>query len=396
MPVDALRCPPWRSRSRLLALAVAGAVVVATAGCAPRTSAHRPPSPRRRPAPRTAWTRGRRASSPSPPTTRVRAVVQRQQAGQRQGLRVRRRVRGGRAPRLRRRRRDLDPGHVQQRDRARARRRSTSTSTSSPSPSERKQAVDFSVAVLPGRGRRSSRIKGSKIAGATSLADLKDAKLGAQVGTTSYQAITELIKPTAKPQVFNSNDDAKKALQNGTVDGLVVDLPTAFYMTAAELDRRRDRRPAAAGRRARAVRPGAGQGLAADRLRQRGGRPARQDGTLAELEKKWLAAGGGGAPSCSVTHLRCTGRSRRRSGGGPRTGDGRRSVRVLLAPLSTAVLGTLLVVAVTGAPGWDRVRQSFLDPEIARDALPEVARRALAQRPAAGRLRASARCRSAC
>ena len=44
-----------------------------------------------------------------------------------------------------------------------------------------------------------------------------------------------MIKPTAKPQVYNSNDDAKKALQNGQLDGLVVDLPTAFYITGAEI-----------------------------------------------------------------------------------------------------------------------------------------------------------------
>jgi polar amino acid transport system permease protein len=51
----------------------------------------------------------------------------------------------------------------------------------------------------------------------------------------------------------------------------------------------------------------------------------------------------------------------------------RRAIRsVLLAALSTAVLGTLLGVLVTGAPGWDRVKQSFFDPEIARRFLPEI------------------------
>ncbi|MFD1322733.1 amino acid ABC transporter permease [Micromonospora sonneratiae] len=51
----------------------------------------------------------------------------------------------------------------------------------------------------------------------------------------------------------------------------------------------------------------------------------------------------------------------------------RQTIRsVLVAAASTAVLGTLLVVAVTGAPGWDRVKQSFLDLDIARDALPDV------------------------
>jgi polar amino acid transport system permease protein len=46
---------------------------------------------------------------------------------------------------------------------------------------------------------------------------------------------------------------------------------------------------------------------------------------------------------------------------------------VLLAALSTGVVGTLLVVTVTGAPGWPRVRQAFLDPTIARESLPAVA-----------------------
>jgi polar amino acid transport system substrate-binding protein len=100
---------------------------------------------------------------------------------------------------------------------------------------DRKKAVDFSGPYYLVR-QTVIALKSSKIAGATSISALQGAKLGAQVGTTSYQAITELVKPTGQPQVFNTNDDAKKALQNGQIDGLVVDLPTAFYMTAAELE----------------------------------------------------------------------------------------------------------------------------------------------------------------
>ncbi|MDG4780639.1 ABC transporter substrate-binding protein [Micromonospora sp. WMMD961] len=99
---------------------------------------------------------------------------------------------------------------------------------------ERKRAVDFSAPYYLVR-QTVIALKSSKIAGRTSLAELRDARLGAQVGTTSYQAITDVLKPTAKPQVYNSNDDAKKALQNGQLDGLVVDLPTAFYITGAEI-----------------------------------------------------------------------------------------------------------------------------------------------------------------
>jgi polar amino acid transport system substrate-binding protein len=78
--------------------------------------------------------------------------------------------------------------------------------------------------------------KGSAIDGATSIADLADAKLGAQVGTTSYTAITEQIQPSEDPAVFDTNDQAVQALNNGQIDGIVVDLPTAYFMTAVQLD----------------------------------------------------------------------------------------------------------------------------------------------------------------
>ncbi len=77
---------------------------------------------------------------------------------------------------------------------------------------------------------------GSAIDGATSVAELADAKLGAQVGTTSYTAITDQIQPSEDPAVFDTNDQAVQALNNGQIDGIVVDLPTAFFMTAVQLD----------------------------------------------------------------------------------------------------------------------------------------------------------------
>jgi polar amino acid transport system substrate-binding protein len=77
--------------------------------------------------------------------------------------------------------------------------------------------------------------KGTKIAGAKSIADLKGYKLGAQLGTTSYQFIKDNIKPSKQPAVFDTNDAAVASLKNGQIDGLVVDLPTAFYVTAAQV-----------------------------------------------------------------------------------------------------------------------------------------------------------------
>jgi polar amino acid transport system substrate-binding protein len=99
---------------------------------------------------------------------------------------------------------------------------------------ERKQAVDFSAPYYDVK-QAVVALNGNKFANATDIAGLKDARLGAQVGTTSYDAIGATIAPTTPAAVFNTNDDAKLALSNGQVDAIVVDLPTAFFITSAEL-----------------------------------------------------------------------------------------------------------------------------------------------------------------
>lgn len=98
---------------------------------------------------------------------------------------------------------------------------------------ERKQAVDFSSAYYSAPQAIVS-FKGSKIEGKTAIADLKGAKLGAAVGTTSLDAVKDQIG--VEPQVFNDNAAAVAALKNGQIDGLVVDLPTAFYLSAVEVE----------------------------------------------------------------------------------------------------------------------------------------------------------------
>ncbi|TCC21857.1 ABC transporter substrate-binding protein [Kribbella speibonae] len=100
---------------------------------------------------------------------------------------------------------------------------------------DRRKAVDFSSGYYDVR-QTVITTAGSKIAEAKSVADLVDAKLGAQVGTTSYTALRDVVKPKPKPAVFDTNDLAVQALKNKQIDGIVVDLPTAFYMTAAQLD----------------------------------------------------------------------------------------------------------------------------------------------------------------
>ncbi len=79
-------------------------------------------------------------------------------------------------------------------------------------------------------------LKSSKAASATTLADLKDVKLGVQVGTTSLTAVNDVIKPSTQPQVFNDSNDTVAALKTKRVDAIVVDLPTAIYLRDAELD----------------------------------------------------------------------------------------------------------------------------------------------------------------
>jgi polar amino acid transport system substrate-binding protein len=78
-------------------------------------------------------------------------------------------------------------------------------------------------------------VKGTKIASVHSKAALKGFKLGAQLGTTSYTYIANTLKPSQKPSVFPTNAGAVQALKNKQIDCLVVDLPTAFYVTAAQV-----------------------------------------------------------------------------------------------------------------------------------------------------------------
>ncbi|MEU9307841.1 ABC transporter substrate-binding protein [Streptomyces sp. NPDC048256] len=99
---------------------------------------------------------------------------------------------------------------------------------------ERKKAVDFSSGYYDVR-QAVIALKGTKAAEATSVADLKGLKLGAQVGTTSLDYIDDVVKPTRDAAVYAKNDQAKSALKNGQVDAIVTDLPTAFYITATEV-----------------------------------------------------------------------------------------------------------------------------------------------------------------
>jgi len=78
-------------------------------------------------------------------------------------------------------------------------------------------------------------VKGTPIAKVRTVAGLRKYKLGAQLGTTSYNYIVRKIRPSQQPAVYQQNVAAITALKNKQIDGLVVDLPTAFYVTAAQV-----------------------------------------------------------------------------------------------------------------------------------------------------------------
>ena len=162
---------------------------------------------------------------------------------------------------------------------------------------KRRVAVDFSSGYYDVRQAVIAR-KGTKAAAAKSVADLAGLRLGAQVGTTSYKAITDQVKPTQQPRVYDTNDLAVAALKNGQVDALVLDLPTSFYATAAQVQ----------------------DGVIVGQLPQAGGQPEqfgavldkgspltgcvtkavdalRADGTLTKLQKTFLTDAG--APELS-------------------------------------------------------------------------------------------------
>ncbi|MCI0633715.1 MAG: ABC transporter substrate-binding protein [Actinobacteria bacterium] len=101
---------------------------------------------------------------------------------------------------------------------------------------ERDEAVDFSESYYDTE-QAVVTTKGSPIDGATSLADLSEATLGAPIGTTSLSVIEEVIQPDPEPAVYDDLAAAIQDLNNGAIDGIVVDVSSAFFITAVQLDK---------------------------------------------------------------------------------------------------------------------------------------------------------------
>ena len=157
---------------------------------------------------------------------------------------------------------------------------------------KRAQAVDFSSGYYD-VAQAVVALKANKYASATTIAGLKGAKLGAQKGTTSFDAINNVIKPGRTPLEYPTNDLAVQALKNGQIDGLVVDLPTGLYVTAAQVDNSK-----IVGQLAVTGQPEQ-FGLVLDKGSSRtscvsqAGDALRADGTLANLQKQWLTTSAG-------------------------------------------------------------------------------------------------------
>lgn len=94
---------------------------------------------------------------------------------------------------------------------------------------QRDEAVDFSEGYYEVK-QAVVTVEGSVVAGATTIADLSQARIGAQIGTTSLDAVTEVVKPSEEVSVFDTTDEAVAALEGGLIDALVADLPTAWVI----------------------------------------------------------------------------------------------------------------------------------------------------------------------
>jgi len=98
---------------------------------------------------------------------------------------------------------------------------------------ERDRAVDFSDSYYE-VNQALVALQDTPITEASSVEELAEYQLGAQVGTTSLTYINDTIQPEAEPRVYDTSNDVVAALNGSQIDGIVVDLPTAFFLVGAE------------------------------------------------------------------------------------------------------------------------------------------------------------------
>ncbi len=175
---------------------------------------------------------------------------------------------------------------------------------------ERDEVVDFSDGYYEVE-QALVAAEDSSVADATSVADLRSARLGAAIGTTSLDYIEQIIQPEQQAQVFDDNAAAKAAFDAGQVDGLVFDLPTAYFITAVEipdasivgvLPRETTTGASEAGASEAGASEAAGGAEELGMLFEEGSElvpcvnqalaALRDDGTLEALEEEWLSQSG--------------------------------------------------------------------------------------------------------
>ena len=154
---------------------------------------------------------------------------------------------------------------------------------------QREQVVDFSDGYYAA-AQAVVALEGSPVADVTTIDELADYNLGAQTGTTSLTAIRDVIQPANDPLVFEDTNAAKQALQNGQIDAILADLPTAFYISAVEIEG-----STIVGQ----FQPETGEQEEFGMLFEKGSElvpcvdaalaALREDGTLDQLEQQWLS-----------------------------------------------------------------------------------------------------------
>jgi polar amino acid transport system substrate-binding protein len=100
---------------------------------------------------------------------------------------------------------------------------------------EREKVVEFSDGYFD-NAQGVLVMKDGPAADAKSLSDLEDLTIGAQVGTTALDFVSETVNPTNDPKVYDSTNDAKSALESGQIDVFVTDLVTTVYLRDFEID----------------------------------------------------------------------------------------------------------------------------------------------------------------
>jgi polar amino acid transport system substrate-binding protein len=153
---------------------------------------------------------------------------------------------------------------------------------------ERAEGVDFSQGYYDVRHALVS-VQGSPIAEATSLGELEGAALGAPTGTTSLIYIEDRIQPRTRPTAFEDLREAIRGLKDRRVDGIVVDLPSASFISEERLPEGVlvGRLPTAGSREHFTMAFEEGSPIV--ECVNLALREMKDDGTLGEIRREWLA-----------------------------------------------------------------------------------------------------------